>query len=151
MSRERVSGDGISMLGRPAVRSSRSSRSLIIDVGRLLSVIHLTRWALEDVLDILVRTERKGYGYAPDFWVSMSTMGIMNRLLALVSKEGKDRGTWFNPGLATNRIIDSLFTEASDRMVLEIGCRRSIHRVLEAAHSTSSGLTFEGSTGKEVA
>lgn len=48
--RDNTSGDGSSMFGRPAQRSSRSSRSLIILTGRLLSVIHFTRRALKLML-----------------------------------------------------------------------------------------------------
>jgi len=48
--RDSTSGDGSSIFGRPAQRSSRSSRSLIILTGRLLSVIHFTRRALKLML-----------------------------------------------------------------------------------------------------
>src|SRR5882762_5185211 len=46
ISREMVWLEGRSTLGRPAVRRSRNSRSLMILTGLLFSVIHLTRCAL---------------------------------------------------------------------------------------------------------
>jgi hypothetical protein len=46
MSREMVKREGMVMLGRPAVSNSCNSLSLTMLIGRLFSVIHLTRWAL---------------------------------------------------------------------------------------------------------
>jgi hypothetical protein len=49
ISREIVLAEGRSMLGRPAVKRLRRVLSLMILIGRLLSVTHLTRCALFDV------------------------------------------------------------------------------------------------------
>lgn len=47
MSQEMVLGEGSSILGWPAVRSSRSLISLMMLAGILLSVTHMTIRALE--------------------------------------------------------------------------------------------------------
>ena len=72
-------------------------------------------------------------------------------MLALMSKKGENEGTLYNFSLAILCALDSLFTKASYRMVLEIGCRGLVLQILKVLNSSDSGLALPSCTWKEVA
>jgi hypothetical protein len=68
-----------------------------------------------------------------------------------MSEKGEDGGTLCNSSLAIHCVLDSLFAEASDCMVLEIGHRGLILRILKAPNSTNSSLALPSCAWEEVA
>ena len=68
-----------------------------------------------------------------------------------MSEKGEDGGTLCDSSLAIHCILDSLFAEALNHVVFEIGCQGLVLQILKATNSTNSGLALPGCTWEEVA
>lgn len=81
----------------------------------------------------------------------MRSMRVPDRRLALMSENRKDGRALCNASLAFRCVLDSLLTEASDRMVLEIRRRGLVLRILIAPNTTNSSLALPSGAREEVA
>jgi hypothetical protein len=78
-------------------------------------------------------------------------MRVPDRQLALMIKNRKDGSALCNASLSFRCVLDSLLTEASDRMMLKI-CRRGlVLRILIVLNTTNSSLALPSGAQEEVA
>lgn len=76
---------------------------------------------------------------------------MLNWLFTFASKQGENRTIACGRLLASDSGIDCVFTEAADGVMLEVGSRRFVLRILEATHATRTYFAFGGSASEKVA
>jgi hypothetical protein len=77
-------------------------------------------------------------------------MRIFEEFFALACKKSKDGAIAIGILLASNSRIDRILAEAAERVVLEVGRRRSVFRVLKATDDPCASFALRSSTGKDV-
>jgi hypothetical protein len=77
-------------------------------------------------------------------------MGVTNWLLSRTGKERGNRGGLSLDVASFHGIFNGLSAETLRSVILEVGRRSPVLRILETAHATSRNLARLGSTSKEV-
>lgn len=131
-SRETVRRPGSSAPGLPASMSSRNSGSSTMYAGRLLSVTHLTKWALNQPHRRISTLKIWLAGNIPNFKISVSSMGYLGRPLTLTCKHCKNGLITFVLLDTFESISNNIRAKAFDSMAFQVCCRRLVGRVLIA-------------------
>ena len=80
----------------------------------------------------------------------MCTVRIVDRLLALTRKEGKNGCAPCNVSLSFDHIVDGFCSKAVDCMVLEIGSQRFVFGILEMPNATSLRFALESGAREKM-
>lgn len=88
---------------------------------------------------------------SPDFLIRMCSVGVPDRLLALMSKQREDGGALHDFCLPADCVADCFLAKAADRMVFEVSGGRLVLGVLVATNATNDCFALDSSAGEEMA
>ena len=151
MSREIVKLLGSLILGWPAVKSWRSSLSLMILTGWLFSVSHLTRCTLcSSFVRALIWHINIYQRNLLHFNVCVDLCGILDWLLAFSCKMCEDASTMVCGFRSSHSRIDCIYTKTMQCMVFEVCSRWLILWILKVTNPASMYFASRSCTGKEM-